>query len=279
MIHMQTQYMINGRREGCISPMDRGFAYGDGVFRTLPVRHGIPHCWLMHYARLSQDCHRLGIVCPSARLLLSEVEALCHDVTACVIKIVITRGESGRGYAVPALAQPTRVLVMSGLPEYAERHASEGVDMHVCQTRLAIQPQLAGIKHLNRLENVLARMEWTDASIAEGLMLDVEGCVIEGTMSNLFVRHGEVFSTPDLSRSGVAGVTRDRVIAMLGQRGHPVQIRRFLLDEVLSADEVFVCNSLIGAWQVRSMSGKQWEKQPLTAELRCELESDNALDI
>ncbi len=274
---MQTQYMINGKREGCISPMDRGFAYGDGVFRTLPVRHGVPHCWALHYARLSDDCQRLGIVCPAARLLLSEIEVLSHDAAACVIKIVITRGESGRGYAVPALAQPTRVLVMSSLPEYPERHVTEGIAMQICQTRLALQPQLAGIKHLNRLENVLARMEWTDAGIAEGLMLDIEGRVIEGTMSNLFVRHGTTYSTPDLSRCGVAGVTRDRVIEMLGQRGCAVTTRALTLEEVLTADEVWICNSLIGAWQVRSLGEQTWEKQPLVAELRKTLELENAL--
>ena len=265
---MQTQYMINGKREACLTPMDRGFAYGDGVFRTFPVKQGVPQCWERHYARLSEDCKALRIVCPPAHTLLGEIAHLCQGDTAVAVKVVITRGESGRGYAPPPLAQPTRVVIKSPLPDYPERNFSEGVHLHLCEVRLGFQPALAGIKHLNRLENVLARMEWVDASLADGLLLDAEGHVVECTMSNLIMRCGNAVITPDLSRCGVAGVTRQRILEILGGQGYRVEVASFDLDALWQADEVIICNSLFGAWQVRSVSGHTWSLGTLAAMLR-----------
>lgn len=268
---MQIQYMINGKRDACLTPMDRGLAYGDGVFRTFPISRGVPQCWDRHYARLSDDCNALRIVCPPASVLLREIAHLCQDDDSAVIKIIITRGDSGRGYAPPALAQPARMVIKSPMPEYPEQNFSEGVHLHLCETRLALQPCLAGIKHLNRLENVLARMEWVDANIADGLLLDTEGQVIECTMSNLFMRRGNAVVTPDLSRCGVAGVTRQRVMEILAARGYQTEIARFDLQALRQADEVVICNSLFGVWQVLGVAGHAWSPGSLAAMLRSHL--------
>jgi 4-amino-4-deoxychorismate lyase len=140
---------------------------------------------------------------------------------------------------------------------------------------------LAGIKHLNRLENVLAAAEWNDAQlpdsgIAEGLLLDIDGNAIEGTRSNLFlVSQGELI-TPDLSRSGVAGVQRDRVITWSTQHNMPLQIRDVGLDEVLHADELFVVNSIIGLWPVRELEQRRWSDFPIAAQIRHSLEGTDA---
>ncbi len=274
---MQTQYMINGRRDACLTPMDRGIAYGDGVFRTFRVKSGIPQCWDRHYARLSEDCNALRIVCPPAHALLGEIGHLCHEDAMAAVKVIVTRGESGRGYAPPPLAQPTRVVIKIPLPDYPERNFSEGVHLHLCETRMGIQPRLAGIKHLNRLENVLARMEWVDANLVDGLLLDVEGYVIECTMSNLFLRCGNTVITPDLSRCGVAGVTRQRILDILDATGcYQVDVARFDLETLLQADEVVICNSLFGVWQVRKIGDHVWPPGTLSALLRGYLESDDA---
>ncbi len=269
-------YLVNGRYDGSLTPFDRGFAYGDGVFRTLPVYGGRAHCWQRHYLRLEADCNVLGIVCPSEEILRDDIARLLEEGEDAVIKITVTRGESARGYAVPPLAQPTRVVSKAPLPQYPESHFGDGVALHLCETRLARQPKLAGIKHLNRLENVLARMEWVDGQLADGLMLDEGGGVIEATMSNLFIRSGNTLMTPDLSRCGVAGVTRDRILELAPQLGYDTEIRHLRLPEVMDADEVIICNSLYGAWQVRRLVSHTWPLGILAARIREKLKDEDA---
>jgi 4-amino-4-deoxychorismate lyase len=269
-------YLVNGRRDASVTPFDRGLAYGDGVFRTLPIHAGQPHCWERHYRRLEADCNALGIVCPSAELLREDVSKLILDEEDAVIKIIVTRGESERGYAVPPLAQPTRIVSKTAAPHYPDIFFDEGVTLHLCEIRLARQPRLAGIKHLNRLENVLARREWIDPKIADGLMLDEGGEVIECCMSNLFVRCGDALLTPDLSRCGVAGVTRERILEIAPDLGYDTRVCHLRLADLMEADEVVICNSLFGAWQVRNLTGHTWPLGALAARLRAILRQDDA---
>lgn len=275
-MHQHYTYLINGRRDGTLTPFDRGVAYGDGVFRTLPILSGRPHCWRQHYRRLQADCNALGIVCPSEDILSDDVTKLVEDGEDAVIKIIVTRGESARGYAVPSLAQPTRIVSKAAMPQYPNKFFSDGVALHLCEIRLARQPRLAGIKHLNRLENVLARMEWTDPQIADGLLLDEGGEVIECTMSNLFLRVGDLLITPDLARCGVAGVTRERIMALAPRLGYGIEIRHIRLPELMDADEVIICNSLYGAWQVKHLASHGWPLGTLAARLREKLREDDA---
>ena len=271
MTHPTPQYLLNGHGDAGISPLDRGFAYGDGVFRTMQVKDGAPVKWTRHYRKLVDDCNLLGIVCPSADILLGDIRQLFSGVpngTRSVAKIVITRGEAARGYAVPALAQPTRLVTRSDYPAYPPQNAEDGIQLHLCKLQLGHQPAYAGIKHLNRLENVLARMEWNDATFADGLLLDTEGNVIECTMSNVFARFGSQLVTPDLHRCGVAGITRDIILESAEQLKLDVDVQDMTLETLLQADEVIVCNSLFGAWQVRSLAGKHWPKQQLASKLR-----------
>jgi len=261
-------YLINGKSEGCLTPFDRGFAYGDGVFRTVPVKNGAALVWGRHYLKLRDDCNAIGIVCPSEDTLLSDIALLFEDRGDGVIKIIVTRGESARGYAVPALAQPNRAILRSDLPSYPEKNFTEGISLHLCRLQLAAQPLLAGIKHLNRLENVLARMEWRDPAITDGLLLDQSGNVIECTMSNVFMRHGNRLSTPDLRRCGVSGLTRERILEIAPSLGFECAVATFNLDALLGADEVLICNSLIGAWQVRQLDEHRWQAGVLAKQLQ-----------
>lgn len=275
-------YLINGGSEQAISVFDRGFAYGDGVFRTMQMRSGLPVNWPFHYQKLVADCAAIGIVCPSAELLMSDFQKLFEidnfaDETSYipeVAKIIITRGEGERGYAPPAVTVPTRVIIKSAMPIYAELNYQQGVQLRVCETRLALQPKLAGIKHLNRLENVLARMEWREDSIFEGLLLDQAGNVIECTMSNVFARFGNRLITPDLSQCGVAGITRQRILGLGKVLGLSISIESLTLVQLLQADEVIICNSLYGAFQVNSIDNKVWPQQELALKIRNMLADD-----
>ena len=146
------------------------------------------------------------------------------------------------------------------MPDYPPECSFLGVDARVCDLRLGWQPRLAGIKHLNRLENVLARNEWCDPAIREGLLLDHAGNVIEGTMSNLLIIDQGRVLTPVLDRCGVAGVMREMLLEAAFDLQLPIEIRALSLDDVLQADEVGLCNSLIGLWPVKSLGTRRWQE-------------------
>ncbi len=264
--------IINGLPGNSISASDRGLMYGDGVFRTLLMRQGKPVLWQQHYNKLQHDCAAIGIKCPPVQLLASDMEQLTQShaeaKTDGIAKIIITRGYATRGYAPAANPQLTRILSFSPTPIYPETYASQGISAHICKLRLGHQSRLAGIKHLNRLENVLAAAEWNDEKIAEGILLDGEGHVIEGTRSNLFlVRNGKLY-TPDLSRCGVAGLQRDRVIDYAKQQRIVCKISDLMMDDLLSADEVFLVNSVIGLWPVREMPGFNCKQFPVSLQIQ-----------
>ncbi len=261
--------LINGSFHGAISAQDRGFAYGDGVFRTIKVVNGLPEHWPMHYQTLVRDCGALGIVCPSAETFINDFEQLATvDEAASVVKIIVTRGEGERGYKPPSITTPLRVMVKTSFPNYPDEYFAEGVHLHLCDTRISHQPKLAGIKHLNRLENVLARMEWHDPDLAEGLMLDIDGNVIECTAANIFARFDDTLVTPILNKCGVEGITRQRILSHAGNLKLKTKTEEMQLERLLTADEVLICNSLFGVWQVRQLAEKKWLKQTLANQLR-----------
>jgi len=264
-------YLINGDFNQTISPLDRGFTYGDGVFRTMLIRHGVPESWPLHYQKLVADCAAIGIVCPSAELLMSDLQQL-FPLTPLpeteVAKIIISRGEGARGYAPPAITLPTRVVIKSSARVYAAESYSMGVNLHLCDTRLAYQAKLAGIKHLNRLENVIARMEWRDEHVFDGVLMDLSGNVIECTMSNIFARYDNTLITPDLSHCGVAGITRQRIMGLAKTLDFNFSVETLPLARLLQADEVIICNSLYGAFQVHSLNNIKWPQLKLAAIVR-----------
>lgn len=248
--------LINGAPCDTISVNDRGLLYGDGVFRTLLLRQGKVLQWHRHYQRLFKDCTALNLTCPPESLLHSELVSLVAGVQEGVIKVIITRGQSQRGYAPSHNPVTTRIITVNDPPSYPQSNFDYGVELHICQLRLGSQPKLSGVKHLNRLENVLAAAEWNDPSIAEGLLLDEQGNVIEGIRSNIFmVKEGELL-TPDISRCGVSGVQRERLIEWAAQQGVSCKIVDIKLPELLAADEIFIVNSVIGLWPVRKIGNQ-----------------------
>lgn len=256
---------------------DRGLAFGDGVFRTLNVRAGRPLNWQWHYRRLRADCELLRLAVPEERVLLAEIALVAPSNAAA--KIVVTRGAAGRGYAIPEGDTSCRVVAAFPFPAHHPALARDGVIVRRCELRLSQQPRLAGAKTLNRLENVLARSEWSDASIAEGLLADSQERVIEGTMSNLFIVKDGVASTPDLSRCGVVGAQRERVRELLQlAAGIECRVRVLGWDDVESADEVFLTNSLINVWPVASFGEQRWRPGAVTRRVQQLITQDDARD-
>ncbi len=264
--------LINGTPGSSISIHDRGLLYGDGVFRTLRIQGGQPLHWERHYQKLQHNCQSLKLTCPAAGLLLEELQQLAAHQPEAVAKIIITRGKSAPGYAIPAQTQPSRILSLSPLPQYPPHFYKQGIKLRVCELRLAQQPRLAGIKHLNRLENVLAAAEWSDPDIPEGLLLDNVEHVIEGTRSNLFAVFDNGLVTPDLSLCGVAGIQRGRVMEWAAQQNIACNVRPLGLPELLEADEIFLVNSIIGLWPVRELQGRTWHSPVLSMRIQAWLE-------
>lgn len=244
---------VNGTASQVVPATDRGLAYGDGVFRTVALCGGRIRHWAAQYAKLAADCGALRLPCPARDFLEDEVAALALDDGRHAVRITVTRGDGPRGYRPSPAPQSTTIVAASAWPAYPAAHERDGVAVFPCALRLAHQPALAGVKHLNRLENVLARAEWTDEAYAEGLLRDSGGLLVGGTMSNVFIVEEGRLLTPSLTRCGIAGVSRELVLAQAGRHGVPCAEADIAWDRALCADEVFVVNSLIGAWRVRAI--------------------------
>jgi 4-amino-4-deoxychorismate lyase len=235
---------------------DRGFNYGDGLFETIAVFNGRPCLWEQHLTRLGEGCQRLAIPRPDASLLANEARTLCRGIERGVLKLVVTRGSGGRGYRPPVPATARRILSVHPWPAYPREYWEQGVRVRWCDTPLGLNPALAGVKHCNRLEQVLARAEWDDGAIVEGLMCDAEGRVICGTMSNLFVFSDGRLSTPALTRCGIAGVAREQVVAAAARLGIPCDVEDLTREQVAAADALLLSNALIGLWPVAALAGR-----------------------
>ncbi len=263
--------LINGQPGDQIPITDRALHYGDGVFETIAVFNGSPRLWGRHIARLHKGCERLSIPMPESDRLREEVAKVAGNEAACVVKIIVSRGSGGRGYRPPVPAAPTRLVIPYPFPDYPPARSAEGVEIRLCDTPLGCNPRLAGIKHLNRLEQVLARSEWDDDTVVEGLMLDGDGHLIDGTMSNLFLVNDGVLCTPDLSRCGVEGVMRSVVIEAAQQNNIPLRIESLNLSMLKSAQEIFITNALIGIWPVIRCGDIRYTPGLITRQLQHQL--------
>ncbi len=250
-----------------LDPGDRGLAYGDGVFETVLVFAHQAVWWPAHWARLARGAAALGIDLPQRGWLEAELGPLLSSAPEnAVLKLILSRGAGGRGYAADPEIEPTLVLsVHAALAQPAGPLA-----LRWCDTRLAVQPALAGLKHLNRLEQVLARAEWRAPDIHEGLMLDTEGRVACATAANVFAYIAGRWLTPRVDRCGVAGVARAWVLANVPGAAEaeltPVDVE--------SAEALFLCNAVRGILPVGSLGEKRWAPHPALAELRRRLGRD-----
>jgi len=251
--------LINGKIDNCVASSDRGLQYGDGVFETIAIKNGESEHWYEHMARLTEGCRRLNIPPPDTLQLLAEAQKLYAGKEQAVLKIIITRGSGGRGYRSPDKVMPTRILSVHPWPSHPSNYVHEGIHLHLCATQLSSQVALAGIKHLNRLEQVIARNEWHDPDISEGLMLDGNGNVVEGTMSNYFAVVNNELLTPMIVDCGVAGIMRSHIIKQASLHNIVVRESSIKLDELFLADELFICNSIIGIWPVRKFLNKSYK--------------------
>lgn len=253
--------LINGNPTEKISVMDRGLQYGDGLFETIAVVNGKPRLWKRHMVRLARGEQRLKLPAQDKNKVLEEASSLISGQGRAVIKLVVTRGQGGRGYRPSSAPETSRILSLHPWPDCPSSWYEKGIALRVCRTRIGHSKILAGLKHLNRLEQVLARQEWDDPRIPEGLMLDENGHVVEGTQSNLFFLKDGLLFTPSLANAGVAGIVRELVLEIAKELGIDCRVTTVRLADVSSADALFITNSLLGICPVSSLAGKPFDIQ------------------
>jgi len=248
---------INGAPGGALSPLDRGLHYGDGLFETIACVGGRPRFLSLHLERLTRGCRRLGIAPPGSVELKREILAIASLTERAIVKLLLTRGPAAaRGYGTTGGEKPTRVTLRYRWEPEEPRLASEGVRVRTAALRLAENPPLAGLKHLNRLEQVLARREWTDPAIAEALVFSSGGRLVSGVMSNVFLVEGKKLRTPLLDRCGVAGIMRQVVLREAAHLGIETEEAVLGSEDLARARELFLTSALIGVRPVSSLDGR-----------------------
>lgn len=262
---MEPLWLVNGRQGG-VDPSDRGLAYGDGLFETMGAADGVIRWLDYHLERLADGCARLAMPPFDERAIRGEIRAHCPRAGRAVVKLIVTRGSGARGYGPPALSEPTRILSISAWPDHPAENYSAGIRVKVCELRLAEAPRLAGMKHLCRLEQVLAELE-LGRSAQQGLLLDQSGRVIGGTRCNVFaVRDGRLL-TPALDRCGIRGVMRRVVLETAAATGLAAEECDLTLGDLRSAAELFMTNSLFGIWPVSQLDEQPFPVGTVTREL------------
>ncbi len=253
----QIKHLVNGQPTNSIEVTNRGIAYGDGLFETIRFQESEPILWNQHWRRMRMGCQALALNLPEGmeRDVLEQCRWLAEQYAQpiAVLKIILLRAGAGRGYRPAENAGIDSIVSISSLPVYARENYLTGIDVKLCETRLANNPPLAGIKHLNRLEQILATREWSEPVYQEGLMMDTVGRVIEGTRSNVFFVNKDRILTPGLEDCGIKGVLREYLLRGIFEPGLQVSEGEIALEDLTGFQEAFVCNSLFGIWPVRSL--------------------------
>jgi 4-amino-4-deoxychorismate lyase len=264
------QRLVNGVEASSVSAEDRGLQYGDGLFETMLAAGGSIRHFDRHMQRLSEGCARLGIPVPASGLLAEDCRKVLEGLDRGVVKLVLTRGPGPRGYRPPAEVAVTRIVTCSAFK--ARPAETDRLTLRVCETRLGSNPQLAGLKHLNRLEQVLACAEWADPEIAEGLMLSQDGRVVCATAANLFIARGGRLLTPEIVDCGVAGIMRGVVLSEAPSLGIEVRTAALRLDDLGDADEIFLTSATRGIRSVARIEGiGEWTGGEIAGALRDQL--------
>jgi 4-amino-4-deoxychorismate lyase len=265
--------LIDGAASGSLSVLDRGLHFGDGVFETIACLGGRPRFLAVHLERLARGCHALGFPPPGTPVLRAEVMGLAAAQERAIIKLIVTRGAATvRGYGVSGRERATRVAIRYPWPVEDPVLQQQGVSVRIAAMRLGENPALAGLKHCNRLEQILARGEPGAAAATEVLMFSRSGNLVSGTMTNVFLVDGPPHSprlrTPAIDSCGVAGVMRRIVLREALRAGIPATECSLSPGDLEGAGEVFLTNARVGIWPVGRIGTRTLIPGPVTRQLQ-----------
>ena len=256
--------LINGAKQSKISIFNRNIQFGDGLFETCVIENKKILFWVNHFARLNKGCEQLKISRVDESVWLSDVKkalSLC-SYDRCVVKLILSRGESLRGYGFKDDIKPVRAVIVSELQKVT---FNKSFCLEYCQSGYDSNPKLAGIKHCNRLEQVLAR---ASLKSDEGIMLDENHNVISVTQGNIYAIHGNTLITPKLDKCGVEGTRRDVILDLAKLLGIKVKVDTLSIKELGQADEVFISNSIIGIQSISQIGDIGLGESPITKKIK-----------
>jgi len=256
-------FLINGVEQDSLAANDRSIQFGDGCFTTARIRNGNLPFFEQHLRRLQDTCRALMIPFVDTTMLAHEMQSLAQKHCDGVLKVIITRGSGGRGYSPSACQTPVRILSVSPAPAHYPRWQQQGITLALSPVHLGRNSALAGLKHLNRLEQVLIRAHLEQTGADEALVLDSEGWVTECCAANLFWRAGDTVFTPRLDHAGVRGIMRQHCLTLLAQSRYRVVEINAREDAVRQADEVLICNTLMPVIPVNQFADARYLSREL----------------
>lgn len=264
------EVLVNGARDAGISALDRGLHFGDGLFETIACVKGRPRFLPLHLERLESGCERLQITLPDLEETAAEIRQLALSADRAIVKVIVTAGAAvARGYARAGGARTTRITIRYPWTEDDPAQSQDGVLVRTLALRLGENPRLAGLKHCNRLEQVLARAELAaEPHVSEGILFSSSGNLVSATLSNVFLVRESCLLTPRIDHCGVAGVMRRVVLREARQVGIPTRECELRAENLQAADEVFLTNARIGIRPVRTVDGRDLTPGPLTRHLQ-----------
>jgi 4-amino-4-deoxychorismate lyase len=261
--------LVDGEPISQLSALDRGLHYGDGLFETIACQRGRARFVALHLKRLAKGCERFGLCAPDMKSLREKIDQLVPGDASALIKLIVTRGRAtARGYRPRGDEQTTQILLRYPASPEDPGLAHDGIVARVGELKLGENPALAGIKHLNRLEQVLASRESDASGALESLLFSSSGRLISGTMSNVFLVRDNEVATPRLDLCGVEGVMRSVVMREAARAQHPIQERALWRADLDAAQEIFLTNARIGIWPVRTLEGRTLTPGPVTRRLQ-----------
>jgi len=249
--------LLNGQEIEPGLSADRAFHFGDGLFETLAVVEGLPCLWKQHIRRLRHGCERLDMNLPDPEKLLEDAKRLTRDCSKGVLKLIVSAGPATQGYAREKSGGLTCWMQISSWPTAPHYQEPLPLTLQWCELRLAEQPRLAGLKHLNRLEQVLARSELSDL-VQEGLVCDHSGHVVEGVAANLLLKLEGRYVTPAISRCGIAGIVRRLILDEAARQDIDIEVTSVTTAQVEKAERLFLTSSLLGIRPVRQLGKHQY---------------------
>ena len=281
--------LINGQFTDKISVLDRGLSYGDGFFETMNWKYFLTtkvskvEFWKRHLLRLKKGCESTLINFPSISLIESYRDKILkkskkQGMSSGVLKIIITRGSGGRGYKFERNMIPNIILLVFPSLQYNEKNYKNGVNLKFCSSNLSINKNIAGFKHLNRLDSVVARSEWTNQNIFEGIITDIDGSVIEGTMTNIFCIKKSKLYTPNISEVGIKGIMRDVILEKFCGYFKQTIEKKITVKFLLESDSVFITNSIIKIVPVKKLEKKKYKIHSAIRDLIKEIKNEKLLE-
>ena len=256
--------LVDGVLESEISIFNRNMQFGDGLFETCVSKGNNILFWQRHLSRLNRGCEKLNIKKIAESVWLEDIKkALSLSLEKnCIIKLILSRGNSLRGYSYSEDIEPVRVVIVSEIKKTKSKYS---VSLEYASSGFHSNPKLAGIKHCNRLEQILARANMEGDEV---IMLDENQNIVSVTQGNIYFIFGNKLLTPKLDRCGVVGSRRSLILELARSINLEVDEDTISIEQAEKANEVFISNSLIGIQSVSSIGSYYLNNNPLTKEIK-----------